>query len=161
MQRVNRRLILPALTAQLRTDFGLATRNGVRDTLGQIKIATNATLIRTVNAKHRLSSFEVGSELKLAAGRSAIRAEVSDINGDGLQLRELAGQRRCGVDPLGNLFPVFETRTILGTVIHVSLSVDWYTDNIPRKRPLSVTIAFPDAFVLLCRKTGVRLDCGR
>ena len=108
MDGVNCGLALPALTAHFGGDGGAMSRNRVGEFLGQIKIATDASFVGTINTEHGLGVIEVGRVFDLAVLGDAFGVVVTEIHDQRLQLRIFFRETGRVFGPLAFLLAIFK-----------------------------------------------------
>jgi hypothetical protein len=120
--RVDRGLVLPALTVQFAGDCGALFGNRAGKFLGQIKITPDAFFVGTSEAEHGLGVIEVDHVVKLTVRGETLGVVIPEVYDQRLQLPKSVGETRRGFDALAFLITVFGAETD-------SLSI--HNDNFP------------------------------
>ena len=111
MNCIDRGLTLPALAGQFTGDRGAAFGDGAGKGLSQIKITADASLVRAIKTEHGLGGIEIRQEFYLAIAGGPPGVVVTEIDGQGPQLREFEGEAGRPLYALALLFSVFEAGT--------------------------------------------------
>ena len=107
---------LPTLAAQLAVNVALMFSHGSGKGYAQIKIASDAFLVGTGEAKQCLGISEIEGAFDLAQWSPAKRAEVGKQPAERLQLGKGLGQARSEVDPLALFMKVFAASAAFGRI---------------------------------------------
>ena len=92
MNRVDGGLALPALAGHFGGDGGAVLRHGFGEFPSQIKIATDTSIIGTINAEHRLGIIEIGQVFDLTVLGDTCGVVVTEVHGQRLQLWKSVGE---------------------------------------------------------------------
>lgn len=91
---VDRFLVLPARAFHFTRDTALPSGDRLGQLVAQIKIAAHAFVVQAIDAKHGARPFNVHRVLDLAIAGAAVRVQIGEINGQGLQFLKSFRERR-------------------------------------------------------------------
>ena len=124
MDRLDRGLALPALAAGFAGHAGAMLGDGGGEFLGQVKIATDAAFVGTIDAEHGSGIGEIGFVSDLTILGDTCGVVETEVDGQRLQLLKFRREAGGIFHPLAFLLTIFETGT--GCLsIHGYNSVYW------------------------------------